>query len=96
MSKKLFLLPIALLFSACSTQSDYTPPAGADGKQMFIGACQTCHSSKFDLDKEMMSAEAIAKQIGTGSMAMPSFPNIKGDALVTLSTYVLEHKTAKH
>lgn len=90
MSKKLILLPFAaLMISACSTNSDYSPPAGATGKQMFIGACQTCHSNGFELDAEMANAEVIANKISTGSMAMPSFPDIQGESLQILSEYAL-------
>ena len=91
--KKIALLPLALLITACSSQSDYSPPAGATGEQMFIGACQSCHSSKFELEGDMASAAGIAKKISSGSMAMPSFPDIQGESLVLLSEYVFEHKS---
>ncbi len=96
MSKKLILLaPIVLIVSACTTSSDYSPPAGATGKQMFIGACQSCHSSGFELDAEMANVSAIANKISTGSMAMPSFPDIQGESLQLLSEYALSKNKVK-
>ena len=83
--------------AACSGTSDYAPPAGATGENMHAASCASCHNGEFyhwKLAPEEQNAEYVKKVITEGTMGMPSFPNIKGKELDTLTVFVLE-KSAK-
>lgn len=87
------LASIAIIgLMGCARTNDFTPPPGATGEETFKSACAGCHESKgeytFELDEQMSDKSAIAMKIAKGSMAMPSFPNIQGQALIDLTTYV--------
>ncbi len=77
----------------CARTNDFTPPPGATGEDTFKSVCASCHESKgeytFELDEKMSNQDAIAMKIAKGSMGMPSFLNIQGQALTDLTTYVL-------
>ena len=93
-------LPLVLLAMAgCSKPSDYTPPAGATGEQIFTAACAECHQKSdgkiFELSGDKGSVAAISKKITEGGTMMPSFPGIKGDALTSVAQYVVENSSAK-
>lgn len=90
-----------LLISGCS--SDYQPPETADGEQIFLAACAECHTAEsdkpvnmfFTLDQANANQQYIAERIANGGLIMPKFPNIKGQQLDQLTSYVLEHSLRK-
>ncbi|HHL45208.1 MAG TPA: cytochrome c [Gammaproteobacteria bacterium] len=92
---KLFFVPIlGLILAGCAGKEEYTPAPGATGEDIFKTACAECHEPKehgkfFELSKEKANPSAIAKTVSKGGFFMPSFPNISGDSLETLSEYVL-------
>lgn len=81
-----------ICLSGCSRTNDFTPPSGASGAENFKAACAGCHESKgeyiFDFDEKVWDKSAIAMKIAKGSLLMPSFPNIQGQALIDLTSYV--------
>jgi len=95
MKKQLFAVATlgVVLLSGCSSTNDFTPAADASGEDIFKQACAQCHSADvgkiYDLDADMAKPSAIKAKINGGSMAMPSFPNIKGPQLDALADYVL-------
>jgi cytochrome c551 len=87
------LATVALIgLAGCSRTNDFTPPPGASGEENFKAACAGCHESKgaytFELGEDMKDKSAIATKIAKGSLAMPGFPNIQGQALIDLTSYV--------
>lgn len=81
----------------------FTPPALADGAQIFSAKCAQCHLggknlvnpakslSKADLGKyEMDSVKAIVTQVTNGKGAMPSFKALlKPEQIEEVAAYVL-------
>jgi len=86
------LMTVALIgLAGCSRTNDYTPPAGATSEDIFKAACVSCHESKGDYTFELKAEtdkNAIAMKVTKGSLFMPSFPNIQGQALDDLAAYV--------
>lgn len=103
--KKLTILAVAsvAVLTGCAGSKDYAPAAGASGTQMFKDACVGCHgpisdkelTTFWEIAQENANAAYVAAKIGSGSLMMPSFPNIKGAELETLSKFVLEHNKSK-
>jgi mono/diheme cytochrome c family protein len=100
--KKTFLMAAAtvLVLSGCS--SDYTPNAGTSGEEIFKAACMECHEAVagkenifYEIPADKHNLGYITGKISSGSMSMPKFPNITGNELNAISTYVLEHSVAK-
>lgn len=95
MFKKISVIVASVaVLSACSGTKDYTPPAGATGIDMYTASCASCHNGEFShwkLEEGERNAEYIQKVINSGTMGMPSFPNIKGEQLETLTQFVLEN-----
>ena len=88
------LLGLTLAVSGCSRSNDYTPPADATGEAMFQVACIGCHEAgndgkHFELSADKAKPSVIAEKITGGSLAMPGFPNVKGDKLTQLSEYAI-------
>lgn len=89
------------VLSGCGSSSDYTPTADATGEAIFSIACTECHKPltgtvAMTLSEKMASKEAITKKFQTGSMSMPAFKNIQGEAADRLADYVLaSSKVAK-
>ncbi len=80
----------------CGASNDYTPPADATGENIFSTACTECHKPlsanvAMLLSESMANKEAITKKFQSGSMRMPAFPNINGEAADRLAEYVLSH-----
>lgn len=90
----------ALILVGCGGGKDYTPPADASGEQIFTAACSECHKP-LSADKAMIlsasvaNKEAIIKKFQGGSMRMPAFKNIQGDAANRLADYVLANSEVK-
>ncbi len=101
MNKQLLLTAsISLLLSACS--KDYTPAAGATGETIFKQACMECHEAiegkdniYYELASDNKNIDFFQQKISSGSLIMPKFPNITGEALTAVSQYALEHSTDK-
>lgn len=90
----------SLILVGCGGGRDYTPPAGATGEQIFSTACSECHKP-LSADKAMIlsgsiaNKEAIIKKFQSGSIRMPAFKNIQGDAANNLADYILANSEIK-
>lgn len=88
----LFTVGAASLLAGCSKNNDFTPAVGMDGEAIFQAACAECHQPDdggyyFELDR----TADIGKTVRGGGLMMPAFPNIQGEALRSLSDYVMAH-----
>ena len=102
MKKISFVLTISALFIlvGCGASKDYTPPAEASGENIFSTACTECHKPlsanvAMILSEKVASKEAIIKKFQSGSMKMPAFKNIQGEAADRLAEYVLTNSQVK-
>ncbi|MBS0299837.1 MAG: cytochrome c [Proteobacteria bacterium] len=102
MKKLNFALTISALFIlvGCGTSRDYTPPADASGEKIFSSACTECHKPlsvdvAMVLSEKVANKEAIIKKFQSGSMRMPAFKNIQGEAADRLAEYVLTNSQVK-
>ncbi len=102
MKKLNLVLTISALFIlvGCGASKDYTPPAGASGENIFSTACTECHKPlsanvAMILSEKVASKEAIIKKFQSGSMKMPAFKNIQGEAADRLAEYVLTNSQVK-
>ncbi len=95
MYKIVLTILAAIMVSGCTKTNEFTPELNADSETIFKLACAECHNPVggqiFILDGDMATVSAISNQISTGNMAMPSFPNIKGDVLTKLAQYVIDN-----
>lgn len=102
MKKLNFALTISALFilAGCGTSRDYSPPADASGEKIFSTACTECHKPlsanvAMILSEKVANKDAIIKKFQTGSMRMPAFKNIQGEAADRLAEYVLTNSEVK-
>ncbi len=102
MKKLNFVLVISalLILVGCGASKDYTPPAGASGENIFSTACTECHKPlsanvAMILSEKVANKEAIVKKFQSGSMRMPAFKNIQGEAADRLADYVLTNSQVK-
>lgn len=102
MKKISFVLAASALFLlvGCGASKDYTPPAGASGENIFSTACTECHKPlsanvAMILSEKVANKEAIIKKFQSGSMRMPAFKNIQGEAADRLADYVLANSEVK-
>ena len=102
MKKISFVLAVSALFVlvGCGASKDYTPPAGASGENIFSTACTECHKPlsanvAMILSEKVANKEAIIKKFQSGSMRMPAFKNIQGEAVDRLADYVLANSEVK-
>ena len=102
MKKISFVLAVSALFIlvGCGASKDYTPPAGASGENIFSTACTECHKPlsanvAMILSEKVANKEAIIKKFQSGSMRMPAFKNIQGEAADRLAEYVLANSEVK-
>ena len=101
--KKLYVaLTISALFilAGCGTSRDYSPPVDASGEKIFSTACTECHKPlsanvAMVLSEKVANKEAIIKKFQSGSMRMPAFKNIQGEAADRLAEYVLTNSQVK-
>lgn len=95
MYKIILTILTAIMISGCTKTNEFTPEINADSDAIFKLACAECHNPVggqiFVLDGDRASVAAISNQISTGSMTMPSFPNIKDDVLTKLAQYVIDN-----
>ncbi|SFD99636.1 c-type cytochrome [Nitrosomonas sp. Nm166] len=102
MKKLNFGLAISALFIlvGCGASRDYTPPADASGEQIFSTACTECHKPlspnvAMILSEKVANKEALIKKFQSGSMRMPAFKNIQGEAADRLADYILTNSQVK-
>lgn len=103
MKKTHFLVAVSVLFilAGCGGSSnDYSPPADASGERIFSTACSECHkplsaNKAMILSEKMANKEAIVKKFQSGSMRMPAFKNIQGEAADRLAEYILTNSEVK-
>ncbi len=93
MTKSLFIFAGFILLAGCSRE--YAPDSQATGEQIFQAACMECHKpgangSVYTLKAKNANTAYISDKVQGGSLLMPSFPNMKADDLVKISTYALE------
>lgn len=86
--------------AGCDSGSDYTPAADASGEAIFSAACTECHKPlKGDvamiLSERFANKEALINRVQSGSMRMPAFKNIQGDAAERLADYILANSEVK-
>ncbi len=98
--KLVLTISILLILVGCGTSKDYTPPADASGEKIFSSACTECHKPlsanvAMILSEKTANKEAIVKKFQSGSMRMPAFKNIQGDAADRLADYVLSNSQVK-
>jgi len=96
----LILAGCALItLAGCSKTDPYTPSDTISGEEIFNLNCTKCHKPEIGavirLSSDKTSKEAILKQIQSGSMSMPAFPNIKGEPGERLAKYILENSKPK-
>jgi len=99
--KKLSLLALSLSLLACS--DDYTPRPSSSAKTIYLEACARCHSGEtenpamyyWSINPKNINTRYIAYKVNTGSLTMPSFPNIQGESMNNLSEFVLQHNLKK-
>ncbi len=97
MTNTLALTATALLFlflGGCSR--DYTPDSKASGEEIYQAACAECHEADesgmiFKISSKNANSTYIAHKVKSGSLTMPSFPNMKTEDFKKLSAFVLEH-----
>lgn len=98
MKKTSFALTLfaVVALAGCGASNDYTPPADASGERIFSTACTECHKPlKGDvamiLSEKVANKEALINKVQNGSMRMPAFANIKGEAADRLADYLLSN-----
>jgi cytochrome c551 len=89
-----------LVLVGCGASRDYTPPADASGETIFSTACTECHKPlsanvAMILSEKIAKKEAIIEKFQSGSMKMPAFKNIQGEAADRLAEYVLANSQIK-
>ncbi len=95
----LAMLAIPILVG-CGAGRDYTPQADASGEKIFSTACTECHKPlsanvAMTLSEKVANKEAIIKKFQSGSMRMPAFKNIQGEAADRLAEYILANSEVK-
>lgn len=102
MKKRGILLSSFVLIAlvGCGASNDYSPPADASGERIFSTACTECHKPlKGDvamiLSEKVANKEALKNKFQKGSMRMPAFPNIQGEAADRLADYLLANSEIK-
>ena len=90
---------IALVTVGCAGSNDFTPSPEMSGKEIFAAACVECHApfGEFimEISADMKDADKIANQVLSGSLMMPSFPNLQGQSAMKLAKYVVENSKTK-
>lgn len=96
MKKVNSLLVIAVVFVlvGCGKTNDYSPAADASGEDIFGAVCTQCHTPisrevVMVLGESVANKDSIINKVQSGSMRMPAFANIQGEAADRLAEYVL-------
>jgi len=97
---KLSLLGFALTMTGCT--DDYTPPANATGRTIYLEACARCHTGEkgaedmyWTINLKNDNEKYIAYKVNVGGLTMPAFPNITKANMRKLTAFVLEHSLRK-
>ncbi|MCW5598845.1 MAG: cytochrome c [Nitrosomonas sp.] len=90
------LLSLLIILVGCGKSNDFVPGADDSGERIFSTACTECHKPLSQdvamlLSEKMANKEAIINKVQTGSMRMPAFKNIQGEAADRLAEYILTH-----
>lgn len=96
----LFVIFVSLVLVGCGKTNDYTPAADASGEAIFGAVCTQCHTP---ISREVVmvlseggaTKEGIINKVQSGSMRMPAFVNIQGEAADRLAEYVLANSQTK-
>ncbi len=98
MKKTILMLTlcVATVLIGCGSSRDYTPPTGATGEQIFSAVCSECHKPlksnvAMILREKVANKTALKQKFQNGSMRMPAFPNIQGEAADQLVDYLLSN-----
>lgn len=88
------LSALFVLVGCGGSTNDYSPPADASGERIFSTACTECHkplsgTKAMILSEKFANKDAIIKKFQSGSMRMPAFKNIQGEAADRLAEYIL-------
>lgn len=86
------------LLNACSR--DYTPEPQASGEEIYQAACAECHKADdkgaiFHIDPKNANPTYVIHKVKSGSLMMPSFPNIKAEDFKKLTAFVLTHSSSE-
>lgn len=101
MKKMTLMLAVSALvvLAGCSDIDNYAPAETTSGEEMFSRNCTICHKpgtgEVMRLSADMASKGDIVNKLHKGSMGMPAFPNIKGEAADRLAEYVLANSKPK-
>jgi len=90
----LLVIAVMLVLVGCGKTNDYSPAADASGEEIFGAVCTQCHTPisrevVMVLGESVANKDAIVNKVQSGSMRMPAFPNIQGEAADRLAEYVL-------
>jgi len=95
----LSIAAITLITTACSGSNDFTPSPEMSGKEIFAAACVECHAPVgeflMEISADMKDVDKVANQVLSGSLMMPSFPNLQGQSAMKLAKYVVDNSKAK-
>lgn len=85
-----------IVLVGCGKSNDYMPAANDSGERIFSTACTECHKPLSQdvamlLSEKMANKDAIINKVQSGSMRMPAFKNIQGEAADRLAEYILTH-----
>jgi len=90
---------ITLLTAGCSGSKDFTPSPDMSGKEIFAASYVECHAPvdgyAMEISVDMKDTDKITNQVLSGSLTMPSFPNIQGESIIRLAKYVVENSKTK-
>tara|TARA_R110002073_G_scaffold101455_5_gene230557 strand:- start:1212 stop:1520 length:309 start_codon:yes stop_codon:yes gene_type:complete len=96
----LLMVSILIVLVGCGKSNEYAPAADATGEMIFSTACTECHKPVSSnvamvLSSDNANKDAIIKQVQTGSMRMPAFKNIQGEAADRLAEYILANSQTR-
>ena len=92
----LLMLSVLVVLAGCGKGNDYMPGVDHSGERIFSTACTECHKPLSGnvamlLSEKMANRDAIIGKVQSGSMRMPAFKNIQGEAADRLAEYILAH-----
>ena len=87
-----------LVLGACSR--DYSPDPKASGEEIYLAACAECHKADdkgtiFHIDPKNANPTYVIHKVKSGSILMPSFPNIKAGDFKNLTAFVLANSSTE-
>lgn len=96
----LLVIFVLLVLVGCGKTNDYTPAVDASGEAIFGAVCTECHTPisrevVMVLSEGVANKDGIINKVQSGSMKMPAFVNIQGEAANRLAEYVLANSQTK-